>query len=145
MVAAAARDAVQGDPLDAPITGAKFLKMDPARLHSRVPLQWALKDVDLAISATLGGTLPLLAALSGQWRTAVAAGHGRPDISAARLALGSPCHASPRQQSQKSRRAAGRAGGVVGGRRLPGRGMTSAAPQRGSSPPGPLDDMRGAR
>ena len=33
--------------------------------------------------------LPLLEALSRQWRTAVEAGHGREDISAARLALGS--------------------------------------------------------
>ena len=32
--------------------------------------------------------LPLLAALSRQWHTAVAAGHGREDVSAARLALG---------------------------------------------------------
>jgi len=30
-----------------------------------------------------------LAALSGQWHAAVAAGHGRQDISAARLALAS--------------------------------------------------------
>jgi 3-hydroxyisobutyrate dehydrogenase len=52
------------------------------------PLEWALKDVDLAIAAADGGTLPLLAALSGQWHAAVNAGHGRVDVSAARLALG---------------------------------------------------------
>jgi 3-hydroxyisobutyrate dehydrogenase len=57
-------------------------------------LAWALKDVDLAIGAARGGTLPLLAALSGRWHTAVAAGHGRQDISAARLALGSPSRTS---------------------------------------------------
>jgi 3-hydroxyisobutyrate dehydrogenase len=32
--------------------------------------------------------LPLLEALSRQWHTAVAAGHGREDVSAARLTLG---------------------------------------------------------
>ena len=37
-----------------------------------------------------GFDLPLLAALSRQWRAAVDAGHGREDISAARLALRSP-------------------------------------------------------
>jgi len=50
--------------------------------------EWALKDVDLAIEAAGGGTLPLLTALSRQWHAAVDAGHGREDVSAARLALG---------------------------------------------------------
>jgi 3-hydroxyisobutyrate dehydrogenase len=43
--------------------------------------------VDLAISAAGDQTPPLLAALSRQWHDAVAAGHGRQDVSAARLAL----------------------------------------------------------
>jgi 3-hydroxyisobutyrate dehydrogenase len=34
------------------------------------------------------GELPLLGALSRQWHAAVDAGHGREDVSAARLALG---------------------------------------------------------
>ena len=51
------------------------------------PLQWALKDVDLAIGAAPGATLPLLAALSRQWRSIVDAGHGRDDVSVARLGL----------------------------------------------------------
>jgi hypothetical protein len=42
------------------------------------------------IDAAGGEAPPLLAALSGQWHAAVAAGHGRQDISAARLALASP-------------------------------------------------------
>jgi glycine/D-amino acid oxidase-like deaminating enzyme len=37
---------------------------------------------------------PLLAALSGQWRAAVAAGSGRQDSSAGRLALASPSPAN---------------------------------------------------
>ena len=51
------------------------------------PLEWALKDVDLALAEAGGATLPLLAALSRQWHAAVAAGHGREDVSAALLAL----------------------------------------------------------
>src|SRR5260370_306148 len=52
------------------------------------PLAWPLKDVALALRAAAPDTLPLLAALARHWRAAVDAGHGRQDISAARLALG---------------------------------------------------------
>ena len=91
-------EVIEGGPLDAPAANAKFHKMDRRDFAAEFPLEWALKDVDLAIGAAHGGTLPLLAALSGQWHTAVAAGHGRQDVSAARLALGSPSHGSPRQK-----------------------------------------------
>ena len=53
-----------------------------------VPLKWAPEDVDLAIGITLGDVPPLLGALSRQWHAAVATGHGRENVSAARLALG---------------------------------------------------------
>ena len=82
-------DAIEGGPLDAPIAGAKLLKMERGDYAPEFPLEWALKDVDLAIGVASGDALPLLAALSRQWRTAVAEGHGREDVSAARLALGS--------------------------------------------------------
>jgi 3-hydroxyisobutyrate dehydrogenase len=87
-------EAIEGGPLDAPIAGAKFHKMDRRDFAAEFPLEWALKDVDLVIGATRGDTPPLLAALSDQWHTAVAAGHGRQDVSAARLALSSPVHKS---------------------------------------------------
>lgn len=83
-------EVIEGGPLDAPIADAKLHKMDRGDYAAEFPLEWALKDVDLAISAAPGDTPPLLAALSSQWHTAVAAGHGRQDVSAARLALGSP-------------------------------------------------------
>jgi hypothetical protein len=41
----------------------------------------------LAIGAAPGATLPLLAALARQWRATVDAGHGREDVSVARLGL----------------------------------------------------------
>jgi 3-hydroxyisobutyrate dehydrogenase len=81
-------EVIGGGPLDAPIAGAKFQKMDQRDFTADFPLEWALKDVDLALGAARGDGLPLLAALSGQWHTAVDAGHGRQDVSAARLALG---------------------------------------------------------
>jgi 3-hydroxyisobutyrate dehydrogenase len=81
-------EAIEGGPLDAPIADAKLHKMARGDFAPEFPLEWALKDVDLAIDAADSDTLPLLAALSRQWREAVDAGHGREDVSAARLALG---------------------------------------------------------
>ncbi len=80
-------EAIEGGPLDAPIADAKLHKMERADYAPEFPLQWALKDVDLAIGAAPGATLPLLAALSRQWRSIVDAGHGRDDVSVARLGL----------------------------------------------------------
>ena len=81
-------EAIEGGPLDAPIADAKLHKIERGDFAPEFPLEWALKDVDLAIAAAGDDQLPLLAALSRQWRAAVDAGHGREDISAARLALG---------------------------------------------------------
>jgi 3-hydroxyisobutyrate dehydrogenase len=80
-------EAIEGGPLDAPIADAKLHQMVRGDFAPEFPLEWALKDVDLAIGAAGGATLPLLAALSGQWHAAVNAGLGREDVSAARLAL----------------------------------------------------------
>ena len=87
-------EVIEGGPLDAPIADAKLHKMDRQDYAAEFPLEWALKDVDLAIGAAGGEAPPLLAALSGQWHAAVAAGHGRQDISAARSALASPSRTS---------------------------------------------------
>jgi 3-hydroxyisobutyrate dehydrogenase len=85
---AALAEAIEGGPLDAPIADAKLHKMEEGDFAPEFPLEWALKDVDLAIDVAGGEPPPLLAALSRQWRAAVDAGHGREDVSAARLALG---------------------------------------------------------
>jgi len=86
--AAGLAEAIEGGPLDAPIAEAKLHKMQSGDFAPEFPLEWALKDVDLAIAAAGEDRLPLLEALSRQWRAAVEAGHGRDDVSAARLALG---------------------------------------------------------
>jgi 3-hydroxyisobutyrate dehydrogenase len=85
--AGALAEAIEGGPLDAPIADAKLHKMEVGDLTPEFPLEWALKDVDLAVSASGDGTLPLLTALSREWHSAVDAGHGRDDISAAYAAL----------------------------------------------------------
>jgi 3-hydroxyisobutyrate dehydrogenase len=83
-------EVIEGGPLDAPLADAKFHKMDRGDFAAEFPLEWALKDVDLVIDAAGGQAPPLLASLSEQWHAAVAAGYGRQDISAARLALATP-------------------------------------------------------
>ncbi len=80
-------EAIEGGPLDAPIADAKLHKMERGDFAPEFPLEWALKDVDLALAAAGNARLPMLAALSQQWRTAVDAGHGREDVSAVRTAL----------------------------------------------------------
>jgi 3-hydroxyisobutyrate dehydrogenase len=80
-------ECIAGGPLDAPIADAKLHKMEQGDYAPEFPLEWALKDVDLALGAARDDQLPLLSALSRQWHAAVDAGHGREDISAARLAL----------------------------------------------------------
>jgi 3-hydroxyisobutyrate dehydrogenase len=87
-------EVIEGGPLDAPLAGAKLHKMDRQDYAAEFPLEWALKDVDLVIDAAGGQAPPLLAALSSQWHAAVAAGYGRQDISAARLALADPSRTS---------------------------------------------------
>jgi 3-hydroxyisobutyrate dehydrogenase len=79
--------AIEGGPLDAPIVDAKLHKMEQGDFAPEFPLEWALKDVDLALAAAGDARLPMLKALSQQWRAAVDAGHGREDVSAARVAL----------------------------------------------------------
>ena len=81
-------EVIEGGPLDAPIADAKLHKMERGDFAAEFPLEWALKDVDLAVGAAGSDVLPVLAALARQWRAAVNAGHGRDDVSAARLALG---------------------------------------------------------
>jgi 3-hydroxyisobutyrate dehydrogenase len=83
-------EVIEGGPLDAPLADAKLHKIDRGDFAAEFPLEWALKDVDLVIDAAGGQAPPLLAALSSQWHAAVAAGYGRQDISAARLALAGP-------------------------------------------------------
>jgi 3-hydroxyisobutyrate dehydrogenase len=88
-------EAIEGGPLDAPITEAKLHKMEQGDFAPEFPLEWALKDVDLAIGEAGEDTPPLLSALSQLWHRAVAAGLGREDVSATCVALGGQQAARP--------------------------------------------------
>lgn len=85
-------EAIEGGPLDAPLAEAKLHTMERGDFAPEFPLEWALKDVDLAIKAAGDVSLPLLESLSREWHGAVNAGHGREDVSATFLALGAHDH-----------------------------------------------------
>ena len=55
-------EVIEGGPLDAPIADAKLHKIDQGDYAAEFPLEWALKDVDLAM-ARRGDEMPLLDAL----------------------------------------------------------------------------------
>jgi 3-hydroxyisobutyrate dehydrogenase len=107
-------EAIEGGPLDAPIADAKLHKMVRGDYAPQFPLQWALKDVDLAIEAAGDDGVPLLAALSRQWRSAVQAGHGRQDVSAVRLALDARRLAGRESSGRESSGRAGHREGQLG-------------------------------
>jgi 3-hydroxyisobutyrate dehydrogenase-like beta-hydroxyacid dehydrogenase len=68
---------------DTAIADANLHKMEQGDLAPEFPLEWARKNVDLALAAAGGDRLPMLTTLSQQWRGAVDDGH----VSAARAAL----------------------------------------------------------
>jgi 3-hydroxyisobutyrate dehydrogenase len=59
-------EAIEGGPLDAPIAEGKLHKMEQDDFTAEFPMQWALKDVDLALEEAGADPPPLLAALSPQ-------------------------------------------------------------------------------
>jgi 3-hydroxyisobutyrate dehydrogenase len=82
-------DALAAGPLAAPAAVAKLNKVDSGDYEPDFALNWALKDVELAMAA-VPARLPVLSAIAEHWHTAVADGLGRLDVSAARLALKEP-------------------------------------------------------
>jgi 3-hydroxyisobutyrate dehydrogenase len=94
-------DAIRGGPLAAGVAMAKLGKIAAKDFDPDFALQWALKDVGLALTAATHtkdadakdadeDTLPVLAAVARQWQSAAAAGLGPLDVIAARLALKPP-------------------------------------------------------
>jgi 3-hydroxyisobutyrate dehydrogenase len=112
-------DAIRGGPLAAGVAVAKLGKIAAKDFDPDFALQWALKDVGLALSAATHtkdadtkdagedadgkdadgkdadgkaaeDALPVLAAVARQWHSAAAAGLGPLDVIAARLALKPP-------------------------------------------------------
>jgi 3-hydroxyisobutyrate dehydrogenase len=84
---AALADAVTGGPLASVAALAKLAKMERGDYSADFSLEWALKDLDLALAASGAETTPVVMAIAERWRRLVAQGYGHFDISAARLGL----------------------------------------------------------
>jgi 3-hydroxyisobutyrate dehydrogenase len=80
-------DALTGGPLASATALTKLAKMHSGDYSADFSLEWALKDLDLALAASGADTAPTVVAIAERWRRLVAQGHGRLDISAARLGL----------------------------------------------------------
>jgi 3-hydroxyisobutyrate dehydrogenase len=80
-------DAVIGGPLASATALTKMAKMERGDYSPDFPLQWALKDLDLALAASGPETTPVTMAIAERWRRLVAEGNGDLDISAARFGL----------------------------------------------------------
>ena len=102
--------AVTGGPLASATALTKLAKMERGDYSADFSLEWALKDLDLAVAASGAETTPVVMAIAERWRHLVAQGNGHFDISAARLGLNSP---DPDADSMDSRLAA--AGGPAAG------------------------------
>jgi 3-hydroxyisobutyrate dehydrogenase len=70
-----------------PASAVKFAKMDSGDDSPDFALQWALKDVRLAMEAS-GRRLPMLEGIRDRWAALVSQGLGDRDVSAARHGLG---------------------------------------------------------
>jgi 3-hydroxyisobutyrate dehydrogenase len=89
-------DAVGGGPLASTTALAKMTKMSSGDYSPDFPLEWALKDLNLALAASGAQTTPIVQAIAERWRGLVANGDGRLDISAARLELDPVSNATTR-------------------------------------------------
>jgi 3-hydroxyisobutyrate dehydrogenase len=80
-------DAVSGGPLVSATAMTKLARMESGDYSPDFSLEWALKDLDLATAAAGSTVVPVASAIAERWRRLVSQGHGRLDISAARLGL----------------------------------------------------------
>ncbi len=80
-------DFLSGGNMAAPFAQTKFRKMDAGDDSPDFSLQWALKDIRLALDAASDRPLPVLGAISERWQALVDEGLGALDVSAARHGL----------------------------------------------------------
>ena len=78
---------LSGGPLASAVEMTKLAKMESGDHSADFSLEWALKDLDLALNASGAQTTPVVKAIAERWRRLVAQGYGRLDVSAARLGL----------------------------------------------------------
>jgi 3-hydroxyisobutyrate dehydrogenase len=79
---------LSGGNVASPFAQTKFRKMDAGDDSPDFSLQWALKDIRLALDAASDRPLPVLGAISERWQALVDEGLGALDVSAARHGLG---------------------------------------------------------
>jgi 3-hydroxyisobutyrate dehydrogenase len=78
---------LEGGPLASAVEMSKLAKMESGDDSAEFSLEWALKDLDLALAASGSETTPVVMAIAERWRHLVGEGYGRLDVSAARLGL----------------------------------------------------------
>jgi len=78
---------VAGGPLASTVEMTKLAKMEGGDHSADFSLEWALKDLDLALNASGVETTPVVMVIAERWRELVREGYGRLDVSAARLGL----------------------------------------------------------
>jgi 3-hydroxyisobutyrate dehydrogenase len=78
---------IAGGPLASAVEMTKLAKMEGGDHSADFSLEWALKDLDLALDASGAETTPVVMAIAERWRGLVEQGKGRLDVSAARLGL----------------------------------------------------------
>jgi len=76
-----------GGPLASAVEMTKLAKMEGGDHSADFSLEWALKDLDLALNASGSETTPVVKAIAERWRGLVEQGYGGLDVSAARLGL----------------------------------------------------------
>jgi 3-hydroxyisobutyrate dehydrogenase len=94
--------AVGGGPLASALEMSKLAKMEAGDHAADFSLEWALKDLDLALAASGAETTPVAAAIAERWRRLVEDGHGRLDVSAARLGLEAGPHTNDPDNNGKA-------------------------------------------
>ena len=86
--------ALRGNPIASDYAVAKLQKMMEKDFHADFSLDWALKDLDLAVSEGGADAAPIAHAISARWQGLIDTGSSGLDVSAARQGLGAPA-ASP--------------------------------------------------
>jgi 3-hydroxyisobutyrate dehydrogenase len=80
-------EALNGSPLASPFEIGKLTKIESGDDSADFSLEWALKDLDLALGSAGPGPAPVTAAIAQRWRELVVRGYGRLDVSAAHIGL----------------------------------------------------------
>jgi 3-hydroxyisobutyrate dehydrogenase len=81
-------DTVTSSPVTSATALIKLAKMARGDYSADFSLEWAVKDLDLALAAGGYETTPVVMAIAERWHRLVAEGIGSSDISAARIGLG---------------------------------------------------------